>query len=410
MKKITVIGLAIALVFSGATAAVLVRSEPDGYRISALFTKAIGLFEESDVRVLGVSVGKVIDVSPEGTQVRVVMQISPDVKIPANATATIIPISLISDRYIQLSPPYTSGPHLKPGAVLDTSRTRIPAELDDVLGSLEKLFRALEAGREGDPGALADAIDNLAAALKGTGADLDQTLGSTGQITRVINENSEQLDSLVIGLSRVLTALAERRDEIASLNRDLSTALGAVAEEQSSLAGTLTGLALLTEQIGSLIVAHRSDLEADITTLSKTTSAAVRQQESLIRNNDWLHVLGKGVEQSVDGKGAVHKQSNGRFHVDVRDTHGAATCPIPFIGCSLLPTFPTSSSIKSSAATNTPVVAPNPSAALSLSPPAVKPPSVEMVTADQYATRPTGMLESFFTKLGDLISSLWGPR
>lgn len=409
MKRAMVIGLAIVLMLTGAAAAV-VRSEPDGYQITAYFTKAIGLFGESDVKVLGVSVGKVIDVSPEGTRVKVVMQLHPDIKIPANATATIVPISLISDRYIQLSPPYTSGPHLKPGAVLSTSRTRIPAELDDVLGSLEKLFHALEAGREGDPGALADAIDNLAAALEGAGGDLDQTLGSTGEISRVINENSQQLDSLVVGLSRVLTALAERRDEIATLNRDLSTALGAVAEEQSSLAGTLTGLALLTEQVGSLIVAHRSDLEADITTLSKTTSAAVRQQESLVRNNDWLHVLGKGIEQSVDGKGAVHKQSNGLFHVDVRDTHGAATCPIPFIGCSLSPTFPASSPINPVAVTDEPALATDWSTPLSLPPLKLEPSRFQTVTTDEYATRPAGIVESFFTRLGDLISSLWGPR
>ncbi|MGH2811513.1 MAG: MlaD family protein, partial [Actinomycetota bacterium] len=64
------------------------------YTVTAFFTKTIGLFPESDVRVLGVRIGDVRSVEPVGDRVKVVMDLALSRKIPADATAEIIPISL----------------------------------------------------------------------------------------------------------------------------------------------------------------------------------------------------------------------------------------------------------------------------------------------------------------------------
>lgn len=328
----------VALVALGAGAFVMPR-DTGTYEITAYFTKTIGLFGRSDVRVLGVNVGNVTEVTPVGERVKVTMRIEEDRKIPADATAIVVPISLISDRYIQLSPPYTGGDALRDGDVLDVEQTAIPAELDDLLISLKKFLDALETGSAEDPGALGDAIVNLSAALKDSGDDLDGTLGSLGTVSTVVNANAAELDSAVVSLSGLVEALSSRRDRIASLNTRLATALGALAEEQSSLDGALTNIAVLTDQLGSIVKAHRSTLEQDISTLSKTTQAVLRHQDSLVKANDWLHVLTDGAESSHN-MGAVHKagQSNnpGITHIDVRDAH-YGLCPVPFIGCSLLP-------------------------------------------------------------------------
>jgi len=76
----------------------------DTYSVTAYFEKAIGLFPNSDVTILGVAVGKVRRVDPQGTTVRVDMEINSDHKVPADGFAQIVPISVISDRYVQLEP------------------------------------------------------------------------------------------------------------------------------------------------------------------------------------------------------------------------------------------------------------------------------------------------------------------
>ena len=104
--------------------------------------------------------------SPQGTHGQGRRWRSPtEYKVPADAFAQIVPISVISDRYVQLHPPYTGGPVLEDGAVLEIDRTQIPAELDDVFKQLKKLLDAIEPGEEGEPGALGDLIVALNEAL-----------------------------------------------------------------------------------------------------------------------------------------------------------------------------------------------------------------------------------------------------
>ena len=57
--------------------------------ITAHFTRAVGLYPGSQVRVLGVPVGTVRSVTPEGTTVRVVLDVDADQKVPADAKAAV---------------------------------------------------------------------------------------------------------------------------------------------------------------------------------------------------------------------------------------------------------------------------------------------------------------------------------
>ena len=128
----------IALLMVGGGARLVLRANKTGtYTVTAYFEKAIGLFPNSDVDVLGVPVGTVTAVDPQGPTVKVTMEISDEHKVPADAFAQIVPISVIADRFIQLHPPYTDGDVLPDGAVLGVDRTQIPAELDDVFKQLK---------------------------------------------------------------------------------------------------------------------------------------------------------------------------------------------------------------------------------------------------------------------------------
>ncbi|MFY9587638.1 MAG: MCE family protein, partial [Actinomycetota bacterium] len=204
LPQTRLLALLIALSFIGGVLALAFpREEKKQVNVTAYFTKAIGLFPESRVRVLGVSVGRVKTVSPVGTKVKVVMRLDPDVAIPADARAVIVPISLISDRYIQLTPVYDSGPRLEDGAVIDTDRTAIPAELDDLLAQLKKFLDAIQSGSRENPESLGAAVKNLAAALAGAGENLSKTLSGSGALAGAAAGNAAELDAIVGELSRL---------------------------------------------------------------------------------------------------------------------------------------------------------------------------------------------------------------
>jgi len=293
------------------------NADEDKYRITAYFTKAIGLFENSDVDILGVPVGKVLEVVPEGTQVRVEMELDSQYKIAKNEEtfAQIVPISVISDRYVQLGPVYEGeGEYLQDGDVLETEVTQIPAELDDVFKQLKKLLDAIEPGREGEPGALGDLIVQLNRALEDRERDLQGTLLHGAELTGTLADAEEDLNGLLINLDSLFSRLATRADSMGQLNRNFALVMTALAESRSDLEGTLANLSEMTGEVGRVATRHGDRLGRDLALAAKVTSTVVDNAASVEESLTWLPVLGEGLENAYNRE---HRD------VDVRDNGNA---------------------------------------------------------------------------------------
>jgi virulence factor Mce-like protein len=305
------------------------RDDNDTYHVTAYFTKAIGLFENSDVDILGVPVGTVTEVVPEGTSVRVEMEIDSQYKIEKSdeTFAQIVPISIISDRYIQLGPVYQGGGEfLADGDELDTSVTQIPAELDDVFKQLKKLLDAIEPGKEGEPGALGDLIVQLNRTLDDRERDLQGTLIHGAQLTGTLSDAQEDLSGLLINLDSLFARLATRADSMSELNRNFALVMTALAESRSDLEGTLANLADMTNEVGDLATAHGDRLGKDLGLATKITSSVLKNRASVEESLAWLKVVGEGAGKAYHG---------GQFDdVDVRDNANAK------IECELLDVLP----------------------------------------------------------------------
>ena len=120
-----------------------------GTTVTAHFADAAGLFTGNDVGVLGVRVGEVTEDHAARRPRRRHLQIDADVKIPADAGAVVVARSVATDRYVELTPVYDSGPVLHSGAVIDQSRTRSPVEFDELLASLRRISDDLS-GKDGE--------------------------------------------------------------------------------------------------------------------------------------------------------------------------------------------------------------------------------------------------------------------
>ena len=69
--------------------------------------------------------------------------------VPADAKAVVVAPSIVSDRYVQLTPVYRGGEVLADGVVLSGDRTAVPVELDQIYDSFNELnLVARPAGRE----------------------------------------------------------------------------------------------------------------------------------------------------------------------------------------------------------------------------------------------------------------------
>src|SRR5207302_7644460 len=126
--------------------------------ITADFAEAPGLYVGNNVSILGVPIGRVTKITPSWNHVAVVMSLEPGIKVPAAALAVLTSPTVVSDRVVQLAPPYTGGPQMESGAAIPVDRTRTPVEVDQILKSADELANAFGPGEANKNGAVADLL------------------------------------------------------------------------------------------------------------------------------------------------------------------------------------------------------------------------------------------------------------
>src|SRR5206468_12172840 len=162
------------------------------YTVTAYFPKTISLYPSNDVRVLGLHAGRVRKVVGEGTRVKVVLSVDKAVPLPADVHATIVPLSLIGERYVQLFPVWTEGqPKAPSGTVIGEDKTTVPVEPDEALAALKKFLDTL------DPNATGRLVTNLGQDLKGNGGVLNGAIDHLSQLVTTIADKDEQLGHLI---------------------------------------------------------------------------------------------------------------------------------------------------------------------------------------------------------------------
>src|SRR5687768_13870964 len=164
IKKYAVPLVIVALV---AAAVLTMVGGDDTKRLVAHFPRAVSVYEGSEVRVLGVAIGKVEKVTPSGTDVEITMAYDADVNLPADAKAAIVSPSIVGDRFIQLTPVFQEGDEVMPdNTELELTQTAVPIELDQIFESLDTLNVALGPTGANENGALSDLLavtaDNFA--------------------------------------------------------------------------------------------------------------------------------------------------------------------------------------------------------------------------------------------------------
>jgi virulence factor Mce-like protein len=235
-----------------------------GYKLTAYFPSAISLYSHSGVRVLGLPAGHVESVRVIGTKVRVVLRIHDDIKLPANVSATIIPLSFIGERYVQLYPAWKEGqPTLPANSVLDLDRTSVPVEPDETLAALKHLLDTI------DPQATGQLVHNLALGLDGTGDDLNKAIKGLGTITETLGEKDQQVAAIIDNFDRFTATLATRDQTLGRVLDTFARTTDALAKERTALQTLLAALASLSANGLDLIKEHGAKLDHDIGVLSR---------------------------------------------------------------------------------------------------------------------------------------------
>lgn len=249
--------------------------------ITAYFTSTVGLYPGAAVKILGITVGGVDSVTPEGTSVRVEMHYDADKKVPANADAVIVNQALVSDRYVQLTPVYTGGQTMQDHTVLATDRTVVPVEVDQVSESLNKLDKALGPQGANSGGSLSRLLDVGAANLNGEGEELRGTIADSAKVLGTLSEDRGDIQSTIDNLRQITQALADNDQQVRSFTDNLTAVSGQLAGEKDELAQALQTLGPTLQNVTQFVKGNRTQLATNIRQLAQVTSVLVKEKDAL---------------------------------------------------------------------------------------------------------------------------------
>jgi len=289
-------------------------------RVTGEFTRAVGLFPGSDVRILGVKVGEVDEVTPRGDRVSVVFHFDGKYAVPADAKAAVVAPSLVSDRYVQLLPAFTGGARMRDGARIPLDRTAVPVELDRISKSLDDLLVALGPDGANKDGAFADLLDTGAANLQGQGKNIHDTNRDLSRALQTLSGGRNDLFGTVQNLQAFTTMLAENDSQVRRLNADLATVSQQLDGERDDLAAALKNLAIALSEVSTFVRDNRAGLKTNIGQLTEVTGTVAKQRDALAETLTNAPVAISNLQNAYNPKtGTLDTRANASENLKVQD-------------------------------------------------------------------------------------------
>ena len=225
----------VAVLLLVATFVTLQRQGDDTRHVTAYFDRTVSLYKGSEVRVMGVNIGTVTAVVPEGDRVRVAMEYDDEYKLPADAKAAIVTPTLTADRFVQIAPAYTGGEVMADNAKIDLPETGTPVELDRIYKSLSDLTQALGPNGANKDGSLNTLLTAGAKALRGNGKLGNETLLNLSQAVQTFGDSSGPLFDSVENMSQLTDTLAANDRFVDGFMSDLTSVSTQLAADRGNL-------------------------------------------------------------------------------------------------------------------------------------------------------------------------------
>jgi virulence factor Mce-like protein len=296
------------LAFGGAT-----PLKPQGYRFHAFFTEATQLAQEADVRISGVSVGKVktIRAEPGGRTDAVIELQRRYAPLPKDTKAILRQKTLLGEVYVELTPGDRSAGTIAEGGRLPVGQVSPTVELDEILRAFDEPTRqafrtwmqtaaVATSGRGRD---ISDALGNLApfaqdgerlvSILQSQSGAVRQLVSNTGEVFTALSERDGQLRSLIENSNKVFQTTAQRDQAL----REAFVALPTFESESRTTVDRLTTFAHKTNPLVTQLRPAARELSPTLTDLS----ALAPDAKALFRDLDPL------ITASKDGLPALQR-------------------------------------------------------------------------------------------------------
>ena len=230
---------------------------------TARFTDATGLNVGDDIRMSGVRIGQVTDISvAENKYADVRFDIEASRQLPRTVTATIKYRNLIGQRYVSLGiGSGNTNAVLRSSDMIPIERTQPALNLTELFNGFQPLFQALQ------PEQVNKLASELIQVLQGEGGTIDSVLSHTASLASTVASKDQVIGQVIDNLNTVLTTVNDRTTEVSGLIDQLQQLATGLAQQRGTIGDAISALGDLTNTTAGLLSSVRPPLKDDIAAL-----------------------------------------------------------------------------------------------------------------------------------------------
>jgi phospholipid/cholesterol/gamma-HCH transport system substrate-binding protein len=235
---------------------------------NAVFTDVAGLLKGDDVRVAGVRVGEVQDISLyQGKQARVTFSVEKagifSAGLPKSVLMQIRYRNLMGQRYVALSEgPGAANDYLPVNGTIPVAQTQPALDLTVLFNGFRPLFRALQ------PQDVNKLAFQIVQTLQGEGGTVTSLLAHVASLTNTLADRDQIIGRVIVNLNQVLGTVDQRSAQVSQLIADLQSLVSGVSGDRQAIFDSLSSINQLTGVTSDLLTEARPSLKTDIAQLN----------------------------------------------------------------------------------------------------------------------------------------------
>lgn len=245
-------------------------------RHQALFTEAAGLAVGNDVKIAGMKVGTVSDVSLQSGEALVTFMVNGKVRLGTDTTAHIRTGTVLGQRMLTLESDGRGV--LRSSDVIPTSRTGSPYSLTEALSDFTTNTR------DTDTKAVNQALDTLSTTLDRISPQLSPAFDGVSRISKALNARNETLSGLLESASKVTGVLSERSQQVNALILNANELTGVLEQRRMDIVNLLANTAALSNQLKGLVADNEKELAPALEQLNAVSAMLEKNNDNIAKS------------------------------------------------------------------------------------------------------------------------------
>jgi phospholipid/cholesterol/gamma-HCH transport system substrate-binding protein len=240
----------------------------------AEFTDVSGLEVDDFVRIAGVEVGQVKNISiASDTHAVVEFSADPSAMLTEGTKAQIRWENPIGDRYMALLEGPGNMQKLNPNATIPVARTEPALDLDTLLGGFRPLFRAL------DPEQVNTLSSALIQAFQGEGATIGSFLSQASLVNNTLADRDALIGQVIGNLNAVLGTFGGQTEQFGKAVDSLSQLVKALEERKTDVTNAVAYTNAASATVADLLTQIRKPFKEAVAQSDRTTSIVLADHE-----------------------------------------------------------------------------------------------------------------------------------